>query len=121
MTPGGAPMQPGSAADETARAGAAPRSINRRHRLTPLVERGEVDICFYSYDVKERVLTLIGGAFIDAQKAFRNLPQNGVRGVTADDADRYGKISAGDGAMPDFVAALALPDELATGLTQQFS
>jgi hypothetical protein len=37
VTPGGAPMQPESAADEAARAGAAPRSINRRHRLTPLM------------------------------------------------------------------------------------
>ena len=27
VTPGGAPMQPGSAADEAARAGAAPRSV----------------------------------------------------------------------------------------------
>jgi len=55
VTPGGAPMQPGSAADETARAGAAPRSINRRHRLTPLVERGGPVICFYSYHVKREV------------------------------------------------------------------
>jgi hypothetical protein len=41
VTPGGAPMPPGSAADEAARAGAAPRSINRRHRLTPLMNEVE--------------------------------------------------------------------------------
>ena len=37
---GGAPMQPECMADEAMPAGAAPRSINWRHRLTPLVERG---------------------------------------------------------------------------------
>ena len=52
VTPGGAPMQPGSAADEAARAGAAPRSINWRHRLTPLVERGEVHMDYIPIIVK---------------------------------------------------------------------
>ena len=48
VTPGGAPMQPECMRDERMPAGAAPRSINWRHRLTPLVERGDRNICFYS-------------------------------------------------------------------------
>jgi hypothetical protein len=36
---GGCPEPPGAAADEAATAGAASRSISRRHRLTPLVSR----------------------------------------------------------------------------------
>ena len=48
VTPGGAPMQPECHGDEPRPAGAAPRSINWRHRLTPLIEPGVGDICFYS-------------------------------------------------------------------------
>ena len=47
VTPGGAPMQPGCHGDEPRPAGAAPRSTNRRHRLTPLMSKvGEI-LCFY--------------------------------------------------------------------------
>ena len=55
-------MQPGSAADDTARAGAAPRSINWRHRLTPLVERGFQGICSYRNFVKSAFLATSGVA-----------------------------------------------------------
>jgi len=54
MTPGGAPMQPGCARDERAPAGAAPRSINWRHRLTPLGERGDRNIVSDRRPVKHR-------------------------------------------------------------------
>jgi hypothetical protein len=54
-----------------------------------------------------------------ASKRLRqpSLAQDRVGGVATGNADRYGKISLGDRAMPDFVAALALPDERATGGT----
>jgi hypothetical protein len=40
------------------------------------------------------------------------LPQNGICGVAARDADRHRKILFGDWTLPNFVAALALSDEL---------
>jgi hypothetical protein len=39
----------------------------------------------------------------------------GIGGVSARDADRHGKIPLGDGTVPDFVTAPALPDENAIG------
>jgi hypothetical protein len=44
-----------------------------------------------------------------------SLAQDRVGGVATGNADRHGKIPLGDRAMPDFVAALALPDKRATG------
>jgi hypothetical protein len=54
LVPGGAPMQPECMRDERMPAGAAPRSINWRHRLTPLVERGGVDMDYIPINVKWR-------------------------------------------------------------------
>ncbi len=44
-----------------------------------------------------------------------SLAQDRVGGVATGNADWDGKIPLGDWAMPDFVAALALPDERAPG------
>lgn len=49
------------------------------------------------------------------------LAQNGVGGVAARDADGHREIPLGDRAVPDFVAALALPDERAARFTQQIA
>ena len=49
------------------------------------------------------------------------LPQDGVGGVAARDADRHGEIPLCDGAMPNFVAALALSDKNTARAAQQFA
>ena len=41
MPPGGSPKPPECPADEAEPAGAAPLSVHRRHRLTPLGEGGD--------------------------------------------------------------------------------
>ena len=46
------------------------------------------------------------------------LPKNGVGGVPARNAHRHREISLGYRAVPDFMAAFALPDEQAAGGTQ---
>ena len=55
VTPGGAPMQPGSAADEAARAGAAPRSVIGVTGGRPSLSEVKDDIDFYSYNVKREL------------------------------------------------------------------
>jgi hypothetical protein len=65
VTPGGAPMQPECRGDEPRPAGAAPRSINRRHRLTPLMSEMGHLICFYSYIVKRQTCTASGKRLVE--------------------------------------------------------
>src|SRR5580704_6803643 len=54
-------------------------------------------------------------------KGFRQpcLPENGIGGVTARDADRDWKIALRDRAIPDFVAPFALAHERTTSRSQQ--
>jgi hypothetical protein len=47
------------------------------------------------------------------------LAQDGVGGVPARDADRHREIPFRDRAMPDFVTALALPNQRASCSAQQ--
>ena|SRR5579871_627614 len=56
-----------------------------------------------------------------ASKRLRKsrLFEDAVRGVSAHDTDGNRKSPIGDWALPDFVAAFALPDERATSLAQQ--
>jgi hypothetical protein len=56
-------------------------------------------------------------------KCFRQsgLAKNCVRGVAAWDADRHGEVPLGDRAVPDFVAAFALPHEHTTCIAQQIA
>jgi hypothetical protein len=74
------------------------------------------------------VRTQTGGYFdapVDDCKAMTLVIQRGtlvcVGRVAAGNADRHGDISLGDRAVPDFVAALALPDLRAAGGAQQVS
>ena len=46
------------------------------------------------------------------------LAQYRIVGVTTRNADRHGKITFGDRTVPDFVTALALPDQRAAGVAQ---
>jgi hypothetical protein len=56
-------------------------------------------------------------------KSFRqpSLPQDGICGVAARDADRHRKIPPRNGAMPDFVAAFSLSNQHAAGIAQKIS
>ena len=47
------------------------------------------------------------------------LTQDSIGGVTAGNTDGHSEIPLRDRAVPDFVAALALPDERASRRTQQ--
>ena len=47
------------------------------------------------------------------------LTQDSIGGVSARNADRHGKISFGNRAVPDFVTAAPLPDQRAAGGAQQ--
>jgi hypothetical protein len=58
--PGGCPGPPGAGGDEPSTAGAASRSIRRRHRWTPLSEQEAVFIPEHRIKVKKKVA---GGSY----------------------------------------------------------
>jgi len=66
---------------------------------------------------------LLGGRVAGRARSKRlrqsRLAQDGIGGMAARNADRHGEIPLGDRAMPDFMAALALPDQSAAGGAQQ--